>query len=120
MTTTTAPKRRAAKLVYDRGENPLVWLVDASNDESIRCCRWTFDSSEEAEFAQQVTTRAIGQGAPIDEVLKRAGFVRHAECGSFKYLKSAEEFLASDIDPGLLANARKLLVEVGLSDLCPG
>jgi hypothetical protein len=113
---TTIPTSRAIKLVYDKCENPLVWLVDASNAELIRCCKWAFDSSEEAEFAQRVTTKAIASGAPIDEVLRRAGFVRHCEQGSFKHLKNAEEFLASGTDTGLLADARKWLVEAGVCD----
>ena len=118
MINTATPTRCAVKLVYDRGENPLVWLVDESKDESIRCCRWAFDSSEEAEFAQQATAKALSLGATTDEVLKRAGFTRHAEIGSFTHSKNVEEFLASGIDPGLLANARKLLGEVGLTDPC--
>ena len=111
---TTVPGCRAVKLVYDRGENPFVWLVDASNHESIRCCVWAFESPEEAECVQRATTKAIGPGAPIDEVLARTGFARHAAQGSFQHAQAVVEFLAKDIDPALRANARSFLQEMKL------
>jgi hypothetical protein len=110
----TMPGCRAVKLVYDRGENPFVWLVDASNDESIRCCVWAFELPEEAQSAQRATAKSIGLGAPIDEVLARTGFARHAAQGSFQHAQAVVEFLAKDIDPELRANARSFLKEMQL------
>lgn len=108
----TMPGCRAVKLVYDRGENPFVWLVDASTDEWIRCCVWAFDSPEEAEPARRATAKSIDLGAPIDEVLTRTGFMRHAAQGSFPHAQAVVEFLANELDPTLRANARNFLEEM--------
>lgn len=116
----TTPGGRAVKLVYDRGANPFLWLIDASNDESIRCCVWAFESPEEAESARRATAKSIGLGAPIDVVMARTGFARHAAQGAFQHAHAVMEFLAKDIDPALRADARNFLQEmqlVGTSEL---
>jgi hypothetical protein len=114
MSANPIPLRRV-RLVSYASDNAVIWIVDASDRDSIVCHVLHFDSPEEAASAERTITSHIDSDRSIDELIELAG-VEESSCDrdAFGDPEEIVDYFGGDADQALRGDARKMLADMAI------